>query len=83
MRPVRRHVLFLAALSAVNGCIDDDVRLDSYPQGRPEVCSGGSWVPVCGHFFWANFNGAQTICKNAGFATGIISSEVRPANHLS
>ena len=36
----------------------------------PEVQYKGDWYPICGHHFWDNQRGAETVCKSLGFMTG-------------
>ena len=36
----------------------------------PEVLFEGKYYPVCGHYFWDNDYGAETICKALGFDGG-------------
>ena len=35
----------------------------------PEIYYGGSWYPVCGHYFWDDSNGATTLCQMMGFSS--------------
>ena len=53
--------------------INGDARLrgdDPLDWSVPEVYQDGEWYPICGHFFWNNDNGAETICKWLGYAGG-------------
>lgn len=36
----------------------------------PEVWSNGKYHPICGHFFWDNSHGAETVCKRLGLTEG-------------
>ena len=36
----------------------------------PEVLFEGNYYPICGHYFWDNDYGAETICKALGFDGG-------------
>ena len=38
----------------------------------PEVLYKSKWYPICGHYFWDNKHGAETICKGLGFPTGTL-----------
>ena len=37
---------------------------------HPEIKIDGIWVPICGHYFWENQNGAKLFCRKLGFANG-------------
>merc|ERR1719210_2960474 len=51
------------------------VRLQTNP-GEPEIFANGNWVPICGHWFWNNENGANTFCRQLGYLTGnLIATE--------
>jgi hypothetical protein len=52
-------------------CGDYNVRMSNYPRGVAEISMNGHWVPICGHFFWDNDEGATTFCKKLGYAAGI------------
>ena len=40
-------------------------------QGRIEVYKDDvGWGSVCGHYFWDNHHGANTLCKQLGFSSG-------------
>jgi len=43
----------------------------------PYVFWKGSWVPICGHYFWDNNDGASTFCKKLGHKKGGIITEGR------
>ena len=51
-------------------CVDFDVKLDSYPVGRPSVLKGNEWYPVCGLSQAENDFGADAACKKMGYAGG-------------
>ena len=36
----------------------------------PEVLFEGNYYPICGHYFWDNDFGAETVCKALGFDGG-------------
>merc|ERR1711971_132686 len=36
----------------------------------PYVWRSGKWVPICGHYFWDNHNGAKLFCEELGFPEG-------------
>ena len=36
----------------------------------PEVLFQGNYYPICGHYFWDNDFGAQTVCEALGFKHG-------------
>ena len=36
----------------------------------PEVLFEGNYYPICGHYFWDNDYGAETVCKALGFDGG-------------
>ena len=36
----------------------------------PEVLFEGKYYPICGHYFWDNDYGAETVCKALGFNDG-------------
>ena len=36
----------------------------------PEILYQDKYYPICGHYFWDNDNGATTVCKLLGFASG-------------
>ena len=64
------------------GCIDGNVRtVDTAGNPTsawnkpmiPEVFHSGGWHPICGHGFWDNDNGATTLCKRLGFASGTLT----------
>jgi len=58
------------------------VRLSSYPKGsveifngtakgRVEIFNGTEWGTLCGHFWWDNEKGAENLCKQLGYKTGV------------
>merc|ERR1719161_457189 len=51
-------------------CKDWDVRLDSYPTGRPKFLKGGEWYDVCGKDHWDTNAGADAACKKMGYTGG-------------
>eukprot|EP00928_Gymnodinium_smaydae_P025510 TRINITY_DN20291_c0_g2_i1.p1 TRINITY_DN20291_c0_g2~~TRINITY_DN20291_c0_g2_i1.p1 ORF type:complete len:421 (-),score=84.88 TRINITY_DN20291_c0_g2_i1:51-1313(-) len=51
-------------------CKDFDVLLTG--QGVPHMCKEGKFLPICGHYFWNNNNGAQIFCRQLGFSRGYI-----------
>merc|ERR1719210_2459997 len=52
------------------------VRLQTNP-GEPEIFANGYWVPICGHWFWNNENGANTFCRQLGYLTGNLTATGR------
>merc|ERR1711935_600465 len=36
----------------------------------PYVWRSRKWVPICGHYFWNNHNGAKLFCEELGFPEG-------------
>ena len=38
----------------------------------PYVKRSRKWVPICGHYFWDNNNGATLFCEQLGFPEGKI-----------
>ena len=49
-------------------------KLSSYPSGNPYIYIEDAWRPICGHYFWDNDNGCDTICTNLGYDSGTTSS---------
>ena len=41
--------------------------------GTPLVYWGNTWMPICGHFFWDNQNGAKLFCEKMGYTSGKFS----------
>ena len=64
------------AYVAAGGCTDGDARVASgttVGAGKAmylEVSYKGKWYPICGHHFWDNHHGANTLCKQLGFSSG-------------
>ena len=52
-------------------CENGDVKLEE--DGTPIVFWGNSWIPICGHYFWDNQNGAKLFCQKMGYLSGKIS----------
>ena len=52
-------------------CKNGDVKLED--DGTPLVYWGNSWMPICGHFFWDNQNGAKLFCQKMGYTSGKFS----------
>mgnify|MGYP001254887282 FL=1 len=50
------------------------VTLSSYPVGHPYIYFDDAWRPICGHFFWNNDYGCDTICKRSGYNSGTQTS---------
>ena len=40
-----------------------------------EIYYSGKWMPICGHHFWNNNNGATLFCQQLGYHRGIIKQE--------
>ena len=38
--------------------------------GTPLVFWDNSWMPICGHYFWDNQNGAKLFCEKMGYTSG-------------
>lgn len=53
-------------------CYDGDVRLSSYPRGRPQVHYDGEWKDLCADMFADNKSGAKVFCHALGFNDGKI-----------
>jgi hypothetical protein len=53
-------------------CTDWDVRLNSYPTGRPRFLKGGEWYDVCGKDHWDTNAGADAACKKMGYTGGTV-----------
>ena len=57
-------------------CADGDVRAAGEEPFKenvevyPEVYFGGTWYPICGHYFWDNDFGASGFCRQLGFEAG-------------
>ena len=49
---------------------DACVKLES--DGTPKLFWDNKWVPICGHFFWDNNNGAKSICNRNGYSDGVV-----------
>ena len=64
------------AFVAADGCQDGDARVapgttvGADKAMYPEVSYKGKWYPICGHYFWDNNLGANTLCKQLGFNSG-------------
>ena len=41
--------------------------------GTPLVFWDSQWIPICGHYFWDNQNGAELFCRQMGFESGLLS----------
>ena len=48
-----------------------DVKLEE--DGTPLVFWDSRWIPICGHYFWDNQNGAELFCRKMGFESGLFS----------
>ena len=48
-----------------------DVKLEE--DGTPLVYWNYQWMPICGHYFWDNQNGAKLFCKKMGYDSGVLS----------
>ena len=54
-------------------CLDGDVKWDhDGSEGQPFVFWDKQWVPLCGHFFWDNDDGATLFCKKLGYNSGTV-----------
>ena len=51
------------------------VKLSSYPVGNPYIYIDDAWRPICGHFFWNDNVGCDTICKRSGYNSGTKTSQ--------
>ena len=40
-----------------------------------EIYYSGMWIPICGHYFWNNNNGATLFCQQLGYQMGEIKQE--------
>ena len=40
-----------------------------------EIYQHGKWIPICGHWFWDNNNGATLFCQQLGYFSGIVKEE--------
>ena len=40
-----------------------------------EIYQHGKWIPICGHWFWGNNNGATLFCQQLGYFSGIVKEE--------
>ena len=47
---------------------DHLVRLDD--NNIAEISFNGDWLPICGHWFWDNGNGADLFCQELGYQSG-------------
>ena len=59
--------------SISESCGEGDVTL--LADGTPYLFWGGSWTPICGHYFWNNQNGAKAFCQKLGFSDGSQNKE--------
>ena len=41
--------------------------------GTPKYYVTNKYVPICGHWFWDNNNGAKSICQKLGYSNGALS----------
>ena len=48
-----------------------DVKLGT--DGTPFIYWDNQWVPICGHFFWDNQEGAKLFCQKMGYMSGQFS----------
>lgn len=74
----RQGILDRSGNSAENSVTDFTsgacVKLSSYPTGNPYIYIEDAWRPICGHFFWNNNHGCDTICKRSGYSSGTKTS---------
>ena len=40
-----------------------------------EIYHNGKWVPICGHWFWNDNNGATLFCQQLGYEIGILKQD--------
>jgi len=50
---------------------DHCVKIDA--DGTPKYYWTNKYVPICGHWFWDNNNGAKSICQKLGYSNGALS----------
>ena len=41
--------------------------------GTPKYYVTNKYVPICGHWFWDNNNGAKSFCQRIGYSNGAVS----------
>jgi len=62
--------------TTTQACKDGDVRTATGAapvEGvwlHPEIFYAGTFYPICGHYFWDNYNGASIFCRHLGFKQG-------------
>ena len=49
-------------------CSNGDVKLQE--DGTPFVHWDSQWMPICGHYFWGNQDGAKHFCRKMGYTSG-------------
>ena len=52
-------------------CSNGDVKLEA--DGTPLTFWDYHWIPICGHYFWDNQDGAKLFCKKMGYHSGTVS----------
>ena len=52
-------------------CSNGDVKLED--NGTPFVFWDNHWMPICGHYFWDNQDGAKHFCRKMGYSSGSFS----------
>ena len=48
--------------------MNGDVKL--VDDGTPLIYWGNQWMPICGHYFWNNQDGAKLFCQKMGYHSG-------------
>ena len=72
---LNNEAAWAAAVSATP-CVDGGVRAEggsAIVRGQafyPEVFHGGTWHPICGHYYWDDDEGASAVCRALGFERG-------------
>ena len=51
--------------------MNGDVKLGE--NATPYMYWDNQWIPICGHYFWDNQEGASLFCKKIGYSKGSIS----------
>ena len=60
-----KYVLYRSNLGS---CSNGDVKLEQL--GTPFIFWDNQWMPICGHYFWDNHEGATLFCRKMGYDSG-------------